>query len=150
MFTSERNLLNHLTTMLMVSIFFGLFGAAYELFSHQVYSYFMIYAFALPLVLGALPWALALRYGKRVRAGVPALWDAAVLTLTVGSVLRGVLDIYGTTSRLLMAYPVAAAVLALCACWMMLRPTWNGGPSPRRRHRQLPAGPAFQPPWNGG
>ena len=146
MFTSERNLLGHLTTMLMVSIFFGLFGAVYELFSHQVYSYFMIYAFALPLVLGTLPWALALRYGKRVRAGVPALWDAAVLTLTVGSVLRGVLDIYGTTSRLLIAYPVAAAALALCAAWALLRPTGTGGQRFGGR-KQLTGGPAFQPPW---
>ena len=150
MFTSERTLLGHLTTMLMVSIFFGLFGAVYELFSHQVYSYFMIYAFALPLVLGALPWALALRLGKRIPAGVPALWDAAVLTLTVGSVLRGVLDIYGTTSSLLMAYPIAAAMLALCACGAMLRAGRGGGRPSRRQHRRLTAGPAFQPPWNGG
>ena len=150
MYTSERKLLGNVLMMLGCSLFLALFGAIYEHFSHQVYSYFMLYAFALPLALGALPWALALRYGKRVRAGVPALWDAAVLTLTVGSVLRGVLDIYGTTSRLLIAYPVAAAVLALCACWVLLRPTGSGGgPSPRR-HRQLPAGPAFQPPWNGG
>lgn len=149
MYTSERKLFGHLTAMLGCSIFFALFGAVYEHFSHQVYSYFMIYAFALPLVLGVLPWTLALRLGGRIRAGVPALWDAAVLTLTLGSVLRGVLDIYGTTSRLLIVYPAAAAVLAGCACWALLRPTGNGG-QPFGGRKQLTAGPAFQPPWSGG
>lgn len=132
MFTSENKLLNNLTGMLWVSIFFALFGAVYELFSHQVYSYYMIYAFVLPLVLGALLWAFALSRGWHIPEEVPALWNTAVLTLTVGSVLRGVLDIYGTTNHLLFVYPVAAAALSGFA---LLRLLW-----PRDEHPALPEG----------
>ncbi|MEE0026414.1 MAG: hypothetical protein U0J70_02405, partial [Atopobiaceae bacterium] len=39
----------------VVSLACALLGAVYELFSHEVYSYYMIYAFVLPLALGALP-----------------------------------------------------------------------------------------------
>ena len=85
MFISERKLLTHMTTMLGSSVFFALFGAIYEQFSHQVYSYYMIYAFALPLILGALPWALALGRGWRIPEEVPGLWNAAVLTSPWGA-----------------------------------------------------------------
>jgi hypothetical protein len=125
-------MLKHLTAMLCASVFFALFGGGYEQFSHQVYSYYMIYAFALPLILGALPWALALGRGWRIPEGVPGLWNAAVLTLTLGSVLRGVLDIYGTTSHLLFVYPVAAAALSGFALLRLLRP--------REEHPALPGG----------
>ena len=40
---------------LSVTVFSALFGAVYELFSHGVYSYCMIYAFAFPLLLGDIP-----------------------------------------------------------------------------------------------
>ena len=125
-------MLKHLTAMLWASVFFALFGAIYEHFSHQVYSYYMIYAFALPLTLGALLWALALGRGWRIPEEVPGLWNAAVLTLTVGSVLRGVLDIYGTTNHLLFVYPVAAAALSGFA---LLRLLW-----PRDEPPALPEG----------
>ena len=39
-------------------LFFGLLGAVYERFSHEVYSYYMIYGFAVPLVLGVLPYSV--------------------------------------------------------------------------------------------
>ena len=46
----------------LAAVFLAFFGAVYETFSHEVYSYYMIYAFAIPLVLGTLPLlALALR-----------------------------------------------------------------------------------------
>lgn len=36
------------------ALFCALFGAVYELFSHSVFSYYMLYAFMIPLVGGAL------------------------------------------------------------------------------------------------
>lgn len=38
----------------MAALFCALFGAVYELFSHSVFSYYMLYAFMIPLVGGAL------------------------------------------------------------------------------------------------
>ena len=104
-----------------VTCFTALFGAVYELFSHEVYSYYMIYAFALPLVLGLLPGILMLSGRLRVpdRAAC-RVWNCGVATLTVGAVCKGVLDIYGTSNRLIYVYAAAGAALifagvVLCA-----------------------------------
>ena len=76
------------------------FAAVYERFSHQVYSPWMVFAFAVPLLGGAVPCLLR---GKRRRGtGGPwsrAFWDSGIAALTVGSLFRGALEIYGTTSR---------------------------------------------------
>ena len=101
------------------TVFLALFGAVYEHFSHAVYSYYMIYAFALPLIPGALLWcAMALQPRRGLCEGAARLWDSGVLTLAVGSVFRGVLDIYGTTNRLVIVYPIlGGALLAAGAVW---------------------------------
>ena len=41
---------------LFISLLCILFGAVYEYYSHEVYSYFMLYAFVIPLAGGALPF----------------------------------------------------------------------------------------------
>ena len=102
--------------------FLAFFGAVYEHFGHGVYSPFMIYAFALPLSLGALPWcALDLKPRRAMCEGAARLWDSGVLTLAVGSVFRGVLDIFGTTNRLVAVYPAAGAVLLLTGALWWIR-----------------------------
>lgn len=88
----------------------ALFGAVYEAFSHGVWSYFMVYAFAWPLVLGMLPFGvMALR--KRAMPGrlVLNLWHSGVAALTVGCVMEGVLEIYGTTNQLTAVYWIVGA-----------------------------------------
>ena len=94
----------------------AVFGLIYEHFSFGVYSPFMIFAFAVPLLMGALPFLLLDRALKKTGSTVPALvckfWHAAVATLTVGFLFRGVLDIYGTSSSLGAVYWTASAVLA--------------------------------------
>ena len=94
----------------------AVFSAIYEHFSFGVYSPFMIFAFAVPPLMGALPFLLLGRALKKTGSTVPALvckfWHAAVATLTVGFLFRGVLDIYGTSSPLASAYWIASAMLA--------------------------------------
>ena len=104
------------------TVFLALFGAVYEYFGHGVYSPYMIYAFALPLTLGALPWcALSLKARRAMCHGAARLWDSGVLTLAVGSVFRGVLDIFGTTNRLVAVYPAAGAALLLIGALRWIR-----------------------------
>ena len=107
----------------------AVFSAIYEHFSFGVYSPFMIFAFAVPLLMGALPFLLLGRTCKKTGTSVPALvckfWHAAVATLTTGFLFRGILDIYGTSSSLGAVYWTASAVLAALAllilaitsCW---------------------------------
>ena len=97
-----------------VAAFCALFGAVYEEYSHGVISYFMIYAFAFPLVLGVLvPLALCAAK-KRVPSQKAAwCWNAGIATLTVGSIFYGVIEIYGTTNRLASVYPAVGGILLL-------------------------------------
>ena len=111
---SRNRVLHYICYDLIAAAFFALFGAVYEHFSHEVYSYSMIYAFAVPLAAGALPLTLLLCRKRAVRmpsAGALVLWHAGLASLTVGLVFRGVLEIYGTTNRLMPVYPAAGAVL---------------------------------------
>ena len=96
-----------------ISLFIALFGAIYELFSHEVYSYHMIYAFVIPLAGGALPFlAIAMGRAKRYPGKISrSLYHAGIATLTVGSIMSGVLAIYGTTNNLLGAYWIIGGLL---------------------------------------
>lgn len=133
---------------LAATLFCALFGAVYELFSHGVFSYFMIYAFAIPLVLGALPSLV------RALKALPApckraanAWSSGVATLTVGCIFQGALEIYGTTNQLAIVYPVAAAVLLVAGIAFHVHDRLQGagtrGEAPQRPARKTaPAVPA--------
>ena len=100
---------------LLISVFCAMFGGVYETYSHEVYSYYMIYAFAFPLVGGALPFAaISLSRAKHYPGAIARnLYHAGIATMTVGSIIQGVLEIYGTTNELTKYYSIAA--MCLCA-----------------------------------
>ena len=115
---------------LAASILIAAAAAVYGLFSHGVYSYFMTYAFAVPLLAGALPHLMAAmnmagrKCGRSLYEKISSARDAQlalVVTLTAGSLLKGALDIYGTTNKLLIAYPAAAAMIVVAAAVMVLK-----------------------------
>lgn len=118
------NALKSALVYLVSSLLCALFGAIYELFSHEVYSYFMIYAFAIPLALGALPNLVCAITGLRAPGKLAAnAWNSGVATLTVGSIFWGALEIFGTTSKLALVYPVAAAILLAAGVVLYARKT---------------------------
>lgn len=80
------------------SLVTAVFGLIYVHFSHGVFSGYMAFAFLIPLLGGAAMLLPVFR-----RRGT-FLWRCGILTLTVGSLVRGALDIYGTTSRLCGIY----------------------------------------------
>jgi len=116
---------------LLASIVIAAAAAVYGLFSHGVYSYYMTYAFMIPLLGGALPHLIAAMKRAEEQAGasdIPAAKDtqlAFVATLTAGSLLKGVLDIYGTTNRLLIAYPVMAVLILAAALTVLIKRGWS-------------------------
>lgn len=101
---------------LSAALLCALFGAVYERFSHGVYSYGMIYAFVFPLALGAVPLflieACSAPYPPRFCRSV---YHAGIAALTVGSIVSGVLEIYGTASPLVTVYWLLGAALTLSA-----------------------------------
>ena len=102
---------------LLVSLFCVLFGAVYEMFSHEVYSFFMIYAFIFPLAGGTLPFLIMeLSHKKRFPDTLSRnLYHSGIGTLTVGSIMQGVLDIYGTTNSLIKLYWLIGAALIVAS-----------------------------------
>ena len=95
-----------------VAAFCLLFGTVYEKFSHGVYSPFMYLAFLIPLVGGVLPYVILRLTGAPFPSKASMkLHASGVATLTVGSILQGALEIYGTTNALMIVYPIAGALL---------------------------------------
>ncbi len=99
---------------LIVSLVLALTGAIYEHYSHGVYSYSMIYAFAAPLILGTLVNMIL----ERLKAWYPGhltrqFWHCGVGTLTVGLLISGVFQIYGSANSLLNLYYVAGFIMVI-------------------------------------
>lgn len=97
---------------LIVSIVCAVFGAIYEWFSHGVYSYFMLYAFLLPMIGGLFPFFMLACSRIRLPDTIACdLYHAGIAALTIGSLFTGVLEIYGTTNRLTSIYWIVGAML---------------------------------------
>lgn len=97
---------------LLASLGCALFGAVYERFSHEVYSFFMLYAFLFPLAGGAVPFLGLGLFAKEPR-GVHVAYHWGIATLTLGSILCGILEIYGTANALTRWYWIAGTGLCL-------------------------------------
>lgn len=104
---------------LLLTVFSALFGAVYELFSHGVYSYYMIYAFAFPLLLGVLPFFEMWKSGRAFPDGIAAqLIHAGIAALCVGSIVQGIIEIYGTENVLISMYWIVGGMLT-AAGWLL-------------------------------
>lgn len=111
--TSENKLGKALFRYVFVTIFCACFGIIYEQFSHGVSSNWMIYFFLWPLIGGVVPITILLNYN-----GLPypngwcwLFFHSAIATLTIGSCMKGVLEIYGTSSNLLIWYDWVGVIL---------------------------------------
>ena len=114
MYTSEIKRTNYLKIMrnyLIISALVGVFSAAYECFSHEVYSLTMILAFSPSLFLGAAPAALLHLLGDEVSSAGRRIFRLGTACLTVGMIFNGVIEIYGTDSPLTKYYFIAASAL---------------------------------------
>ena len=100
----------------------ALFAFIYAQFSHGVYSPFMTFMFAIPLM-GGTAVALGLHFARvrELPRAARQAWALALASLTIASCLRGVFDIAGTASPLLVGYLAAAAVFAIVAAFFVIR-----------------------------
>ncbi len=107
MYTLDINYFKKQTKVyVIISILLAIFGFVYECFSHEVYSNYMIFAFLFPLILGMLPSILFAFSILKKLPNRPSLnlYNAGIATITVYSVIRGILEIYGTTNSLINYY----------------------------------------------
>ena len=113
--TNRKRALKTAFVYFLITLFCLLLGAVYEYFSHGVFSYAMIYAFAFPLLLCVFPFFLMGTFGVKVYPApiILGYHHCAVATLTLGSLVYGALEIYGTTNSLVTYYFVVGAALLI-------------------------------------
>ena len=88
-------------------------AAVYELFSHGVYSAYMLGAWTLPALCAVFFLTAVKSLDPLPGNALLQLQACGAATLTAGSLMKGVLDIYGTTNRLTVFYPLAGGLLIL-------------------------------------
>ena len=118
MFISEKIKNNTLRTAYIyigITIFVGLFGGVYEIFSHNVFSPAMYLAWIIPCVLGAFVYlALAFIPLEKVPGMATAcVYNFGVAMLTIRSIFIGVIEIYGTTNRLMLTIYTVLSIVFL-------------------------------------
>ncbi len=124
MFTSKnkKRLQKHLIGSIIATLFCALFAAVYESFSFGVYSYFMLFAFVIPLLGCSLPFSIISFRNKDIPdIKVLRLWNSGIAALTVGSIMQGVIEIYGTTNHLIIIYAISGAAFCISgfAVWLI-------------------------------
>jgi len=95
---------------LLYSLLLIVFAIIYESFSHGVYSNYMIFSFIIPFIYGFCGSFL-------INIGCSKLgntfYNLGIITLSIGSVFKGILEIYGTTNILLYVYIVVGLFMAI-------------------------------------
>ncbi len=94
------------------TIFILVFGQIYEHFSFGVISKFMVLAPIIPLTLGVFVYVKLLKL-KKLGYTESSLYSNGIYTLLIGSILQGVLEIYGTTNRLIWVYLIVGLFLII-------------------------------------
>ena len=95
---------------LLFSLFLIVFAIIYESFSHGVYSNYMIFAFLIPFIYGYCGTFLLNQNSSKTGN---TFYNFGIITLTVGSVFKGILEIYGTTNKLSNVYLIMGLSLVM-------------------------------------
>ena len=101
-----------------LSLFIFVFAQIYEYFSHGVYSNYMLYAFLIPFLGLAVPSFLLHSLKKTLPANSCFPWQCGIATLTVGSIYKGILEIYGTNSYFEFPYLFLGVGLCITATFI--------------------------------
>lgn len=123
MFISENNirLQKHLIGSIIAALFCALFSSVYESFSFGVYSYFMLFAFVVPLLGCSLPYSIIVFRNKHIPDIMALrLWNSGIAALTVGAIIQGVIEIYGTSNHLVIIYAIVGGAFCISgsAVWL--------------------------------
>ena len=107
---------------LAVSLFCLAFSSVYGRYSHGVRSACMTFMFAYPLIGGALVYLIIGAIPKARSPGRFAenVYNSGIAALTAGSLLRGILDIAGTSSPYQPVFMLAGALMVFtgAACYL--------------------------------
>lgn len=120
LFTSDTNNLEKEKMKCLIgygtaTVFCFVFQLIYEHFSHGVTSYYMVYAFLIPMIGGLISILSFGSKNSRENHLFRQLLCGSIIWLTLGSIYQGVLDIYGTTNHLVILYVIVAVIQLVIA-----------------------------------
>lgn len=108
-------------TYLIITLVCAGFGAVYEFFSHGVYSYYMLYAFMIPFLGGTVYFYCILYFRSKIPRCIACRFQHfGILTVTVGCIVCGILEIYGTTNHLVNIYFIVGGMFLVIGNFMYL------------------------------
>lgn len=86
-------------------------GVVYEVFSHGVYSPFMYMMWVIPILLGVVPIMVSKICNRELLDDLGfAVYFTGVVSLMIASFFKGVLEIYGTDSKLVYVFVIVGIV----------------------------------------
>ena len=91
-----------------------LFHLVYHQFSHGVSSDWMTFAWTIPLA-GGIVSCLVRRSGRGGNRLAFNAWNSGLAALTLGAILRGVMEIAGTESGLILIFWILGTVFLIAA-----------------------------------
>ena len=94
---------------LFSSLFILLFTAIYYIFSHEIYSPYMTYAFLYPLF-GGIIWTLFFRNSNFLAQKIYIL---GISILISASILQGIHDIAGTQTKYIVPYAISGSLVVI-------------------------------------
>ena len=73
----------------------------------------MMYAFIIPLILGTFVYFIIyISKGNKYLNNIGiTIYNLSIITFTLGSIMKGVLEIYGTTNKLVSSYFIIGLIL---------------------------------------
>ena len=99
---------------LIASIVCLLFALVYEYFSHGVYSIYMCSCPVFPFVGGFLGFLLLKKSGRPYPSGPSGIfYNLSIETFTLGNIVAGVFDIYGSDNPYVIIYWIAGGLMLL-------------------------------------
>lgn len=101
---------------IIFTLFCLIFSFVYLKFSFGVVSYFMRYLFVIPLCLGVVVYFILdkIKFIQQNKLSFN-LYNSAIITLTTGSGIQGILEICGATSNYIFIYLIISLIFILIA-----------------------------------
>ena len=109
--SEHRSISKILNSYLIAFAFCSVFAIVYELFAKGIISFWMLGMPLFPFVLGVIPALILEKTGRSFSDWALQIWNCGVITLTVGSLLNGIFDIFGTYFDMFGLFMISGSIL---------------------------------------
>ncbi len=114
MSTSEsRKVSRVLNAYLIAFAFCSVFSIVYEIFAKGIISFWMLGMPLFPFFLGTVPALIFEKTNSSISDWALQFWNCGVITLTVGSLLNGIFDIFGTYFDMFGIFMISGTLLII-------------------------------------